>query len=70
MAHEPLHAQNNETNGSIEFFQLYHVVADDDALLEIGTAVSLIVLLLSEHLSQKDTSCVPKFCYQFVCCLI
>jgi hypothetical protein len=35
---EPLHAQNDETNGSIEFLQPYPVVAAD-ALLEIGTAV-------------------------------
>jgi hypothetical protein len=36
--HEPLHAQNDETNGNIEFLQPYPVVAAD-ALLEIGTAV-------------------------------
>jgi hypothetical protein len=59
-----------ETNGSIEFLQPYPVVAAD-ALLEIGTAVISAVLSLDEHLSQTDTSCVPKLCYQSVyCCLI
>jgi hypothetical protein len=38
--HEPLHAQNDETNGNIEFLQPYPVVAAD-ALFEIGTAVIL-----------------------------
>jgi hypothetical protein len=33
--HEPLHTQNDETNGSVEFLQPYPVVAIDDALLEI-----------------------------------
>jgi hypothetical protein len=33
--HEPLHAQNDETIGNIEFLQPYPVVAAD-ALLEIG----------------------------------
>jgi hypothetical protein len=42
-----------------------------DALLEIGTAVISVVLLLGEHLSQTNTSCVPKFCYYLVyCCLM
>jgi hypothetical protein len=35
--HEPLHTQNDETNGNIEFLQPYSVIAAD-ALLEIGTA--------------------------------
>jgi hypothetical protein len=67
---EPLHAQNDETNGSIEFLQSYPVVAAD-ALLEIGTAVISAVLSLDEHLSQTNNSCAPKFCYQSVYfCLI
>jgi hypothetical protein len=63
--HEHLHAQNNKTNSSIEFLQSYPVV-EADALLEIGTAVISAVLSLDEHLSQTNTSCVPKFCYQSV----
>jgi hypothetical protein len=31
-----------------------------DALPEIGTAITLSVLSLHAHLSQTDTSCVPK----------
>jgi hypothetical protein len=46
-----------------------HIVAAD-ALLEIGTTVISAVLSLDEHLSQTNTSCVPKFCYQSVYCLI
>jgi hypothetical protein len=34
---EPLHAQNDETNGNIEFLQAYPAVAAD-TLLEIATA--------------------------------
>jgi hypothetical protein len=34
--HEPLHAQNYETSGNIEFLQLY---ATADTLFEIGAAV-------------------------------
>jgi hypothetical protein len=60
---EPLHAQNDEINGNIEFLQPYSVFAVD-ALLEIGTALISAVLSLDEHLSQTNTSCVPKFCYQ------
>jgi hypothetical protein len=37
-----------------------------DALLEIGTAVILSVSSLDEHLSQTNTSCLPRFCYQSV----
>jgi hypothetical protein len=59
--HEPLHALNGETNGNIEFLQPYPLVATD-ALFEIGTAVISDVLSLDEHLSQTNTSCVPKFC--------
>jgi hypothetical protein len=59
--HELLRAQNDETNGNIEFLQPYPIVAAD-ALLEIGTAVISAVLSLDEHLSQTNTSCVPKFC--------
>jgi hypothetical protein len=33
-----------------------------DALLEIGTAVIPAFLSFDERLSQKNTSCVPKFC--------
>jgi hypothetical protein len=54
--------------GSIEFLQPYPVVVAD-ALREIGTAVISAVLSLDEHLSQTNTSCVPKFCYQSVHCL-
>jgi hypothetical protein len=68
--HEYLHQRNDETFGNIEFLQPYPVVAAD-ALLEIGTAVISAVLSLDEHLSQTNTSCVPKFRYQSVyCCLI
>jgi hypothetical protein len=68
--HEPRHSRNDETNGNIEFLQPYPVVAAD-ALLEIGTAVISAGLSLDEHLSQTNTSYVPKFCYQSVyCCLI
>jgi hypothetical protein len=42
-----------------EFLQLYPVVAAD-ALLEIGMAVMSAVLQLNEHLSQTNTSSVPK----------
>jgi hypothetical protein len=65
--HEPLREQNDENNGNIESLQAYHVVAAD-ALLEIGTAVISAFLSLDEHLSQTNTSCVPKFCYQSVYC--
>jgi hypothetical protein len=62
--YKPLHAQNDETNGSVEFLQPYPMVAAD-ALLEEGTVVISAVLPLGEHLSQQtDASCVPKFCYQ------
>jgi hypothetical protein len=44
--HEPLHAQNDETNGNIEFLQLSVVAA------ESGAAVILAVLSLDGHLSQ------------------
>jgi hypothetical protein len=63
--HEILHAQNDETNGNIEFLQPYPVVAAA-ALLEIGTAVISDVLSLDEHMSQSNTSCACKFCYQSV----
>jgi hypothetical protein len=65
ITHKPLHAQDDETNGSTELLQPYPVVAAGE-LLEIGTAVISPVLLLDEHLSQTHTSCVPKFCYQSV----
>jgi hypothetical protein len=42
-AHEPLHMQNDKTNGNIEFLQLYPVVAAD-ALLEISMPVISAVL--------------------------
>jgi hypothetical protein len=58
-----LHAQNDETNDSIKFL-LPHPIVAADALLAIGTAVISAVLSLDEHLSQTDTSCVDKFCYQ------
>jgi hypothetical protein len=55
---------------NIKFLKPYPVVAAD-ALLEIDTAVISAVLSLDEHLSQTNTSCVPKLCYQSVyCCLI
>jgi hypothetical protein len=66
--HELLHAQNDKTSGNTEFLQPYPVAAD--ALLEIGTAVILAVLSLDEHLSQANTLCIPKFCYQSVYCYI
>jgi hypothetical protein len=64
---EILHSQHDEANGNIEFLQPFPVVASD-ALIEIGTAVISAVLSLDEHLSQTNTSCVPKFCYQSVYC--
>jgi hypothetical protein len=51
-----LYAQNDETNGNIEFLQPYPVVAAD-ALLETGTALNSAVLSLDKHLSQTNTSC-------------
>jgi hypothetical protein len=60
--HKPLLAQNDETNGNIEFLQPYPVVAAE-ALLEIGTAVISAVLSLDEHLSQTNTYSVLKCCY-------
>jgi hypothetical protein len=66
---EHLHAQNGQINGSIEFLQTYLVVAVD-ALLEICTAVISALLPFHEHLSQTNTSCVPKCCYQSVCCCL
>jgi hypothetical protein len=53
--HEHLHAQNDETNGNIEFLKPYPVVAAD-ALLQIGTAVISAVLSLDEHLSQANNN--------------
>lgn len=53
----------HKINDSIEFFQTFPVVAAD-ALLEIGTAVISVVLSLDEHMSQTDTTCVPKYCCQ------
>jgi hypothetical protein len=59
-----------KTTKQIALLQPYPVVTAD-ALLEIGTAVISAVLSLDEHLSQTNTSCVPKFCYQSVyCCFI
>jgi hypothetical protein len=52
--HKLLYAQNDETNGNIEFLQPYPVVAAD-ALLEIGTVVISAVSSLDEHLSQTNT---------------
>jgi hypothetical protein len=49
--HEPLHVQNDKTNGNIEFLQLYPVAAAD-APLEISTGIISAVLLLDKHLSQ------------------
>jgi hypothetical protein len=60
--HEPLRAQDDETSGNIAAFPL--LAADE--LLEIGTAVTSVVLSLDEQLTQTNTSCVPKFCYQYV----
>lgn len=66
--HEPLHAQNGETNGSIELLQLCPVVAPD-VLLEMMAIISAI-LSLSEHLVQTNTFCISRF-YQLMClCLI
>jgi hypothetical protein len=47
--HEPLHAQNDETNGNVEFLQPYPVFAAD-VLLEIGMTVISAILSLVEHL--------------------
>jgi hypothetical protein len=55
------HVRNDETSGSVEFLQPYAVAAED-ALLEIGMAVSSAVLLLEEHLMSSNTSCILKFC--------
>jgi hypothetical protein len=67
---EPLQAQNDEANGNIQYLHLYTMFAAD-TLLEIGTAMISAVLSLDEHLSQINTSCVPKVYYQSVyCCLI
>jgi hypothetical protein len=57
--YEHLHAQQGETSSSTEFLQPYPGVAAD-ALLEIGTAVISVVLLLDDYLSQTNTSCVTK----------
>jgi hypothetical protein len=46
--HEPPHAQNNRTNGNIEFLQPYPTAAAD-TLLEIGMAIISAVLSLNEH---------------------
>jgi hypothetical protein len=64
--HEHLHAQNDETNGNIEFLQPYHVVTAV-VMFEIGTVAISAVLSL---VTQTDTSCVSTFFYQSVCCLI
>jgi hypothetical protein len=53
----------HKTMNQWKFLQLYPIVAAD-ALLEIGTAVISAVLSLDDHLSQTNTSSVPKFCYQ------
>jgi hypothetical protein len=54
ITYKPLHAQNDETNGSIEFLQPYPVVAAE-TMLEIGTAVISAVLSLDEQLSQTNS---------------
>jgi hypothetical protein len=56
---EPLHIQNNETNGDIEFLQPHPIVAAD-ALLEISTATAVAALSLAEHLLQTDISGVQQ----------
>jgi hypothetical protein len=56
-------------NGNIEFLQPYPVVASD-ALLEICTAVIWDILSLDEHLSQTNTFCASKFCYQSLYCFL
>jgi hypothetical protein len=43
---QPLHAQNDETNGNTEFLQPYPVV-EADALLEIGMADQLFCRSIS-----------------------
>jgi hypothetical protein len=53
--HEPLHAQNYQTNSSIELLYQCTIVAAD-ALLQIGTALIWAVLSLDVHLSQTDAS--------------
>lgn len=39
-------------------------------VFEIGTAAILATLYLDERLSQTETSCVPKFCYQLLHCYL
>jgi hypothetical protein len=63
------HKTKQPVTDNIEFLQPYPVVAVD-ALLEISTALNSAVLSFDGHLSQTNTSCVPKFCYQSVYCLI
>jgi hypothetical protein len=49
--------------------QPYPVIATD-ALLEIDTAAISVAWSFHENLSQTNTSCAPKFCYQSLyCCL-
>jgi hypothetical protein len=48
-----------------------HRIVAANALFEIGTATISAVLWLNKLLSQTNTCCVPKFCYQSVnFCLI
>jgi hypothetical protein len=64
---QSLHAPIDESNGNVEFLQPHYVIAAD-ALLETGTDIISAVLPRDEHLSQTNTSCAPKCCYQSVYC--
>jgi hypothetical protein len=56
MRHELLHAQNDETNGNIEFLQPYPIVTAN-ALLEISTAIISDVSSAQLHLSKRHFLC-------------
>jgi hypothetical protein len=63
ITYEPHYAQNDKTNGSIEFLQPYLVAAD--APLEIDMAIISAVLLLHERLSQNFVTswCIVSYLY-------
>jgi hypothetical protein len=49
--------------------QPYHVAAANE-LLEIDTFVISAALPIDKYVPQTNTSCVPKFCYQSIYCVI
>jgi hypothetical protein len=65
---ERLHAKKYVTKDNTEFLEPCTFAAD--ALLEIGTAIISVVSSFDKHLSQINTSCVPKFCFQSVYCYL